>query len=738
MSYSPTYALTTDNITPVHNDLAVTGSNTTFTSLINFRDGDLQAFNDIQETVVGNTAFTTGFKTSGYQYITITGFSPVTEPLDTTDSLFTYYTVYADETLTLYEATNTGHIIQEEVLDILEDTFVQYTVYCEEVMDCLDSFASLSIFEEIQTIIDSTIVYITKVFTEGLNITESTDPFLFFDVVDGTETNVLVAFQDDDTTAQTIAIIDESMDSTAIAVKPYNLVAVTGASAISNPFEPTIIMGGVTYVSNPSTEPDPSYVITPETYYVQWLNAGIGGATACDVYNFNFSLDYSGGSFSITSEFPLGNLGDVISIFGLRGTITEFGREVSHSYVGYRTSGIFGNPNLNKQLQFLVYGNQYFLKLLSSQNLTGAPSDSWQTVKAAAYAIAQVAGINLAWTVADAPLTDLFAQASSTGYEALSSLAGMVGGTLRWNGNNHYTVSYPTQSAGTWYVPNQHLINDSGIAYGNILDLEYGVSGTGAIAMQVYDTFDETQRQLPGGTDPTQSDGITAQSGGAAVPDIVTIASTSKPFNAEDPPLIREMPLDTTDLYIQILVTPESFNADLGGANSGSTGQTGARYVTTNEDIWYNLGNFSAIGSNPYFIKKSIGGQTRICMRADYTLFPQLSSINNGNFVMSFGVKRQDLSADYLKAQEEAAQAQKNLLARTQDAFRFVKTYDGTINSYFFGSIPLPGMYGGSGLICSNTVEGVIESVTFSSPGIISVQVARYKKINFIHNKLSI
>lgn len=736
MPDTPKYGLTVDNIKPIHNDLQNTGSNTTFTSLVSFRQADPQGYTDIQNT--GNNTTFTSLKTSGFQYITNGGFSFQTEPITLLDSGFINYTVYQDEVINLYEGTNLGHTIITEPLNLLDETVVNIKIFAEEVFPMADELAKISIFEEIFTMLDEGFTKVTKTFTEVLNLAESTDPFLFFDVVDGSTLEVLATFQADDTTAQEVTIIDQALDSTALCVKPYNLVAVTGASAIENPFEPTIILGGVTYISNPSTEPDPSYVVTPETYYVQWLNAGIGGATACDVYNFNFSLDYSGGSFSITSELPLGNLGDVITIFGLRGTITEFGREVSHSYVGYRTSGIFGNPNLNKQLQFLVYGNQYFLKLLSSQNLTGAPADSWQTVKAAAYAIAQVAGISLAWTVADAPLTDLFAQASSTGYEALSSLAGMVGGTLRWNGNNHYTVSYPTQSAGTWYVPNNHLINESGIAYGNILDLEYGVSGTGAIAMQVYDTFDSTQRELPGGTDPTQSDGITAQSGGAAVPDIVTIASTSKPFTAEDPPLIKEMPLDTTDLYIQILVTPEAFNADLGGANSGSTGQTGARYVTTNEDIWYNLGNFSAIGSNPYFIKKSIGGQTKICMRADYTLFPQLSSINNGNFVMSFGVKRQDLSADYLKAQEDAAQAQKNLLARTQDAFRFVKTYDGTINSYFFGSIPLPGMYGGSGLICSNTVEGVIESVTFSSPGVISVQVARYKKINFIHNKLSI
>lgn len=723
------YVRSSDNITPIHNFVINTGIGTSLTTLINFRVNNNQAFNDIQLTTTG-TGLIGNFKTSGFQYLSNTHFSPTVDPIDLLDEYLRYHTIYADETLNLYEAINTGHVIQEDLLDILEEYLINYTVYCEEIIDFTEQFAATTLFEELISIIDEQLTIIKKTFTEILALKESTDPFLFFDVPDSTEIDVLIPFVIDDVTSIDIQLIEDEIDSTATNTNSFNLVTVTNASAIDNPFEPTIIMGGITYTSNTSTAPSPSYMITSDTYYVQWLNAGIGGSNACDILNFNFTLDYNGGSFSITSQNPIGILGQSINIFGLKGTITEVGLEVSQSIIGYRTNGIFGNPRLNKQLQFLVYGNSHFLKLLTSQSLTTPPADAWQTARAAAQSIASITGVNLEWRVQDAPLRDLFAQASSTGLEALSSLANQVGATLRWDGNTKYVVAYPNFTEGYWEVPNQHLITESGISYENILDLEYGVSGVGAITMTVYDTFDPTITNLP----PTQE--AEQAGGGVQDPDIQSILSITKPFTIDDPKSEKDLPLDTTNIYCQIVVTPTTFAGAAGNPEIDSVNPNGVvpgRFLTTDSNVWFHLGSISL--TNSYIKLLGPGGVYKPRLSIDYTLFPNLSGINNGNFVMNFGIKRQDQGQAFAKAQDDLQNAQKDLLART--AINFIKTYDGSINSYFFGSIPLPGMKGYA-TACGTQVEGVIESVSLSSPGILAVRVAQYEKINFITAKVII
>ena len=163
---------------------------------------------------------------------------------------------------------------------------------------------------------------------------------------------------------------------------------------------------------------------------------------------------------------------------GFTGTIVDWGRTVSTTEKFYTTSGIFGTPTLNKQFNIITYqSSQYFQFLTNQSNLYSVPpQNSFTTVGGMARAVADLCGISLSFIVPDAPYHDSLSQSGLTGLEALNSLASLVGATLRWNGNNHYTICYPDYYAGLWEVPYEDLIDASGISYEYHLDLGSGVS----------------------------------------------------------------------------------------------------------------------------------------------------------------------------------------------------------------------------------------------------------------------
>lgn len=102
---------------------------------------------------------------------------------------------------------------------------------------------------------------------------------------------------------------------------------------------------------------------------------------------------------------------------------------------------------------------------------------------------------------------------------------------------------------------------------------------------------------------------------------------------------------------------------------------------------------------------------------------------------MSFGIVRRSLNGQFEDAQQDANLLLREIQARIAANVRYIKTYTGTFSCYFYGTIPLPGMWG-SATYCGETIEGIIESVSLSN-NILTVQVAQYFKINFLDRKLN-
>ena len=173
-----------------------------------------------------------------------------------------------------------------------------------------------------------------------------------------------------------------------------------------------------------------------------------------DLYNFQTNLDYSGGTFSLDSIPPYGQTGGAqMQVFGLTATITDPGRRYSNSMRAYTTGGIFGSPLLNKQFRLINNGEYLYFSsglpnkrrrikqgILAPMGLT-LPLKRNKAKDLLAMMIANMCGINLIWMAQDIPVLNFSYEATMNGISALNSLAGRVGATLRWHGNNTYYVA---------------------------------------------------------------------------------------------------------------------------------------------------------------------------------------------------------------------------------------------------------------------------------------------------------
>jgi hypothetical protein len=308
-------------------------------------------------------------------------------------------------------------------------------------------------------------------------------------------------------------------------------------------------------------------------------------------------------------------------------------------------------------------------------------------------------------------------------------MASRVGATLRWNGNNTYLVTYPDKYFGLWEVPSCKLLAGGGIRFEEKIDLESGLSGTGNAVGYFYSPLDAGTNTLPS-TSP----------GGGAGTAVQQIAKITKKLTSDDPPLVYDLPFDYDSVWIQILI-PDGRGT--GGSNLVSINN----FVTTNPQQWFEF-NIAGL-ANEYIFQTNIGGKYIPQVKVDHRLFPENDAVNDGNFVMSIAVVRKSLNAAFEKSKEAENNRIRDLLARSQDGYRFIKTYSGTIQATFFGSIPVPGMWGKATVenvkirvptsattyteynIGDITVEGIIESVQFSYPGLITISVAQYIRLNF-------
>lgn len=453
----------------------------------------------------------------------------------------------------------------------------------------------------------------------------------------------------------------------------------------------------------------------------------------CELYNFGLSLDYQGGSFAITSLTPLSSavqfgIGKHVKMFGLLGSITDAGQTKSNSADGYTANGTFGPLIMHKQFGLIVSSNASVHEVVSNQRLTLPTVPNRSTVRTMALAIidevnkinqsSPIGIISLQWVAQDAPYDNTLSESGLTALEALSQLAQKASATLRWDGNTKFVVAYPDVCVGMFAIPSCSLISAGGLEYQYHLDLTTGLTGTGIMVVPNSAQFDASQNTL---ANKSKTPG--------AIPAITQIAKVRQVLGVDDPPLIFDLPQDYDVVYIQIFV---SGNGSVGGTNVLSPNN----WVTKDPGTWYEFNVATLSGalaqSTEYIFYTNIGGVFVPQVKLDSKVFPTgNSSVDAGHFVVSLACTRKNLAAQFSQAQNETQDYERALQEWNVQNYKFIKTYSGTINCLFYGAMPLPGMCA-TATVDNLTVSGIIESVSFQYPGFLTIQVAKYIRLDMM------
>lgn len=609
-----------------------------------------------------------------------------------------------------FSGASTGNIDFNEFL-IITDTLSAQTP--DTTLDIIDSFAFniLLSFDETISITDSVTAIARTV--EPFNFKYSTVAQISEPIDDLFGVQALLA-----------NYFNQKASIQATVIEDY-LLPTTNVTSPGNIFQPTIIVNGSYIVQNAAT--DPGGDISKTSLYIDIKNAGLTNITPCDLEGFGFTLDFTGGNYSLISTVPMGNLGDIVDIYGFKGTITTAGQIISNSQAGYTYKGIFGAPKLNRFFEYIMSSNSTILPLLTNPAFYQTNSANWQSARSIAQAIASIAGVNLIWTIFDVVVSDFRLEDTMTGLDALSSMATRAGGQLRWNGNNSYIVAYPDQFFGYWSPSSCTLIGPEGLSNENYLDLTTGLYGLNpSVIADFGQSFNAGVKTLP----------ISTEQGNNS-PQVQQIAKVKQRITTDDPALVFDLPIDYDQVYVQILVAA---NGDFGGSNSVST----SNFVTKDPAQWFSY-NFATLG-NEYIFTSNVGGAFIPQVKLDSKVFPSPNtSVDNGNFVLTLACTRRQLALTPTNNSQQAATQ-----GLSQEFFRFIKVYSGSFTCVFFGSFPVPGMWasatvpnvriripnnsGGydTKIIGDITVEGIVESISFAFPGFITVNVAKYKRLQYL------
>lgn len=652
------------------------------------------------------------------------------------------YDNYFEEGLQLQDFTFTGTSYQEEDVGFTDEWMVTILPTFEEYVSSVEDVTKTLYAEEEVSILDTFELRIVKYFSEGVGCTDVTQPAYLDGAIYSMQTAILQPDTNSASLTTACEVYDSSVATMNTGIVPRTLAGVTSltpypsqntttpvvsvsgygvpifsspVSGTSNPFQPTVIINGVTYSSYPSTAP----VGAPNSYYIAFDNASIGNIKACEMFNFEMSLDRTGGTFSIaTSGNPGYDEGDTIDLFGFNGTVTSVGTIFTNNQVGTITKGIFGNRYLNQQLNILATKNFQSFALLTNSTLARQQQRILGSFEGAAQAIANMAYCNLSWNLPGGgiSLVDFTVSEGETALSALSSIASQFGGVLTWDGGVNYVVSAPNFSFGNWVLPDQGLITPSGCQDGTLSDIQTGTYGPGFYYTPISTYFDPRLYGLPDN----------AQIQAEQTPKIQKINGTSVQIDEKFPEWVLDLPNDTEECYIHVLVKSAS-----GGGGSVSPA---SQYLTTDPNQWFSIGTPSVAG--PVRIENTGGPNGAIVIRAhiDYTYLPlDAPDVSKGYFMLEVGVTKNNQENLFSALLESRDQQIRQLLAKTIGSFRYVKTYEGTINCYFHGSIPVPGMTA-TATVCGHPITGIIENVSFTYPGILNIQVAQYSLVNFIKN----
>ena len=282
------------NIKPLHANLQSMGNSTTITSLVsNYRNNN-KAYQSLQ--AIGASTTITSLKISGYQYLlgsaTVQIVCSYEDDLPFSDSLYTLeidfpqisaetipfgdelfikVTNFLEEDMSLGDAIFNGTTTLEEDCPFNDSLFIKATVTLEEDLPANDSLflkaATLLSDGFAQT--DSLLVGIRTFLEEDLSFGDVFSSYQSFKYQDSLRISVQSYLVSQDTLNIGVKTYLLDQDTMVVIVKPYALPAVVDYTSSSNPFLPTVILGGIVYVTNPSTAP-PSY--DSDTYFIQWNN----------------------------------------------------------------------------------------------------------------------------------------------------------------------------------------------------------------------------------------------------------------------------------------------------------------------------------------------------------------------------------------------------------------------------------------------------------------------------------
>ena len=689
------------NSYPVHNSLQLTTTGSSYTSFYVPYESAFMGYVDMALGTTGSSYST--FKVAGYQYLLGYITHIFDDYVNTLDSLNTDVTQTFDDYVNTTDFVNNGYSIFTDLVPVLDELKTDVVLTLEDYINVNDDLVSVTQLNDFVNILDELNVSIVKTFTEYTNCLDTADAFLYFDDYDSTIVGIMQPFQYEDTAIIRVSSTFEQEDTTNVGVRMYSLPDTTNASSVNNPFYPTIIMDGQVVTYNPLTAPS-SYNSSTRDVWIN--NIAIGNFNYCNIYDYNINLDEAGGTWDIFADVPIGPLLGQVTICGLSGTTTRIKQEWSNSTYGYRSSGIFGNPVMSRPLNMI--GDSLLFQLLTNPRTGIKPAEFFTTYAGAAQSIARLAGSGLNWYIADFPYIETFSQEGASIMDALNSVVSTVGGKLRWDGTNNYMAIYPPFTTGSFSIPSWKLVT---AANGEqIGDISTGTAGVGSFGFQVYTNNIALGLGLPTDTVPDNQYNIQP------------VYTTSKAMSSEDPDIPIKVAADAVELYVQILV------------KEGFAGT--AAYLTNNENEWFSLG--SPALTNPYFKPNyTLGQQYSLIAYCNQGLFPANSEpIDNGNFVLRLGVRRYDPRAEFLAAKDLRDAQVKNQIARTVGQMRYIKSYVANFACQFFGALPIPGMRLEDVYICgTNKIEGgVVESVSLTSPGVLTIQAVQYSKIDFHAN----
>lgn len=692
---------------PVHKSFVNVSTDLTFSDLVEM-EGSL-AYQDFQNVSTDLTF--SGLKVSGYQYVLGTIIQETsTESSGSLDTARRYVRKTATEASGSLDLSDTRPARVDEPSGSVDLVTRRVIKQATEASGSQDDVTVFSSDIESAGSVDTVMRIVRKVATEFSGSQDTGTVSLVQRQNFSTKISAKVVEYFNFSAITKVKNINLGNYSTLISGQINSLVAAT-ATGGSNPFDPSVAIGGVPIIG-------PAPPAAAQTVYISIPNTGISTHSSWDgLYRYGVSLDYGGGSFSVGSSTPIGANGQQIQLFGLNAIITRGGGtggfEYSSTIKGYNASGIFGSAKLNRQINLAVGGSIIASPIVLSPSLIQAPANTWLTARSIAQLIGSICGVSVNWSAQDVSVKDFSLEPGMKGIDVLQSMAQRVGATLRWFGNNNYYVAYPNQTVGSFVVPNQNLITPAGISMEPILDLDTGISGGVNQGVYVIPQISTTSSTLTGST------GAPNPSASAANPTVVQVAKISKLLTDDDPPMIFDLPYNYDQVYVQILIAP-------GQSTAGANGLGIQNFVTTNPQQVFLLSDTGF--ANTLIFNTLVGNAYIPQVKIDSRIMPENDAVQAGNFTLTVFCTLKDLSGAYEAAQNDA---NNNGSAVQQRNPLFVKTHQGKINCFFYGVLPLPGMYG-EATVDDKTVSGIIENVTFTpNPATLSLDIARYARLNF-------